>query len=445
MNINKLKDIAWVDTRATRVLAGTAFLVRSGLFRLAGRRYRSMSDICQVVRITKHGVVHDVAHRLVMRAIHEIKSTGKNFLVDSFVADTASKKIADRYSISGAGTKDLFRDVIVLKGSTPTEKGVVLLKYGQTFEAVCAIFDLKRLMERYQFVLEPCWAGYCDPAILFFLQPGNPVLVQAFTDEDYRFITEVGAPLVPIRLGPADWVNADMLRPDKSMPKKYDVVMVANWAAHKRHRVLFKALSDIHDRKLNVLLIGFPWGGRSAEDIRREARVNNNSNITYEIVESIPQDIVAHYLNQSRVFVFLSKKEGDNKALVEAMFADVPAVVYEHTIGGATSRINPMTGLLTTEQDLSKTITRVLSRELEFSPRAWALEHTGSRVSTERLNNVLKGATLSSGSSWTRDIVEKVNAPNLAYKDLAKRESFSQDLEFIRSCKLQAAYDKSVN
>ena len=53
-----------------------------------------------------------------------------------------------------------------------------------------------------------------------------------------------------------------------------------------------------------------------------------------------PAAQVADYVSQCKVFVFLSKKEGDNKALVEAMFTNVPAIVFDKTIGGAGSRIN---------------------------------------------------------------------------------------------------------
>jgi hypothetical protein len=55
--------------------------------------------------------------------------------------------------------------------------------------------------------------------------------------------------------------------------------------------------------------------------------------------------------------------------------------------------------------------------EARFSPRAWALAHTGSRNATRQLNERLRAIALAKGEPWTRDIVEKVNAPNLAYKE----------------------------
>src|SRR5690606_13772047 len=152
----------------------------------------------------------------------------------------------------GRGTFDLFRDFIVLKEARDREKGVILLKYVRTFEAVVALFDLKRLMERYTFVLEPCWAGYSDSNLLLFLTPDNPVFVQCFTQADYEWTAAVGAPFVPLRLGPADWVDADLFKPSGAR-KNYDVVMVANWARHKRHALLFDALRSVRHRAVRVL------------------------------------------------------------------------------------------------------------------------------------------------------------------------------------------------
>src|ERR1700741_1528918 len=103
-----------------------------------------------------------------------------------------------------------------------------------------------------------------------WLTPGQPVPVMCFTDEDYAFIDEVGAPFVPLHMGPADWVNADMFRPAENVQKIHDLVMVANFAHHKRHATLFRALRDVRDRDLRVLLIGFPWHGRTARHMRAE-------------------------------------------------------------------------------------------------------------------------------------------------------------------------------
>ena len=412
-----------------RLLVGLFFLARGTWFRLTGDEYRFLSDYCWIARVADVWPLTGHARGVVMAAARRLPS-GRNTLVDSYRANPASQACAELYTITGKGKHDLLRDLIVLKAATPAEKGVILLKYVRTFDAVVALFDLGRLMERYTFVLEPCWAGYWDPSLLMFLHRDNPVFVQCFTADDLAFITDIGAPFVPVKLGPADWVNADLFEPPAGQEKRYDLVMVANWAPHKRHALLFEALDAI-DRPLSVLLIGFPLAGYTADTIRQRAARIRNPGIRVEVLESLPAHEVAKYVSRARVFVFLSRKEGDNKALVEAMFADVPSIVYRDTVGGASSRVNASTGVFSSDADLSRTILDVLGRYTDFSPRAWALENTGSAVSTARLDALIASVMTAQGGTWREGLTEKTNSPNLAYRDPDVRSRFESDYAFV--------------
>ncbi|MGE0465669.1 MAG: glycosyltransferase [Steroidobacteraceae bacterium] len=355
-------------------------------------------------------------------------------MIAAYLSSSLSRRCAEKFSLAGTGPNDLFRDLIVLKAASTAEKGVILLKYARTFEAVVALLDFDRVRAHYTFVLEPCWAGYCDAPLLMHFAPGHPVVVQCFTAEDLAFVESVGPPFGPVPLGPADWVSADIFRETARPTKIYDLVMVANWGAHKRHAELFRALSRIRERHVRVLLVGFPWAGRTAADIRREASAIAGSRIEVEIVENISQVELARYLSQCKVFVFLSRKEGDNKALVEAMFADVPAIVYHRSIGGAVNRINPATGILSSDEDLADKICHMLDHHRDFSPRAWALEHTGSAIATRVVDDALRRAAAEYGGRYSCGIVEKTNTPNLAYRKPEMRAAFQADYEFITSC-----------
>lgn len=417
-----------------RWAAAVTLFLRGVFFLMLDNTYRGMNDLCWVSRVSRVGFLKHRADAVIGRMIERVRHDGKNILAESYLSDKASMACASLYSITGLGPHDIFRDLIVLKSSTSVEKGVVLLKYGRTFDAVIALFDISRLFDRYLFVLEPCWAGYCDPSILMYLTPGHPVIVQCFTEEDHRFISSIGRPFIPVRLGPADWVDTDRFDKVHTGEKIYDLVMVANWAAHKRHAQLFRALSQIADRKIRVLLIGFPWGSRTADDIRREAALAGTGAVEIDILENVPQHELARYLSQCKIFVFLSRKEGDNKALVEAMFVDLPAIVFDKTIGGARARINHSTGILASDEDLSGKILYMLGHYKEFSPREWALQHSGSSISTHVLNDLIKRTMSEAGEKFTEDIQEKTNSPNLAYKDSKNRDRFKEDYEFIRSC-----------
>ena len=418
-----------------RWLAALALLIRAATFFLLGRRYRALVDVCWVARVAPLWPFGPLADAILFRVIQRLRH-GRNTLVDAYLADSASRACAEGYSIRGqGGSRDIFRDLMILKSATPDEKGVILLKYARTFDATIALFDVARLFDRYTFVLEPCWAGYRDASLLLFLATGRPVFVQCFTREDLAFVKTIGEPFVPLPLGPADWVNADVFQPDPDAVRTHDLVMVANWAPHKRHATLFRALQSIRDRPVRVLLVGFPWAGRTAEDVRREAATFANDQISLDIVENVPHVELAALLSRCKAFVFLSKKEGDNKALVEAMFAGLPAIVYDKSIGGATSRINAATGILTSDENLAATIRDMLDRWRTFTPRTWALEHTGSERATAIVNEALKRVTLDRGGAYTIDIVEKMNAPNLAYRDEDARRRFAADYAFILSCR----------
>lgn len=430
---------SWVERAfriaAVRWIVACAFLVRASYHRRRGRLYRALVDYCWVERVSRVEPLRRLARRVVDDSIATARTAARNPIVDSYLADPASTACVALFTITGGGPHDLFRDVIVLKSPTEREKGVILLKYARTFDAMLAICDMPRLRERYTIVLEPCWAGYCDPSLLMYIAPGQPTLVQCFTADDRAFIESVGEPLVPMDLGPADWVNADLFRPPPVAHKTHDLVMVANWTRHKRHAELFRALEAIRDRDLSVLLVGFPLGDRTVDDVRREAATVGNPRVSVEFVDRVPAGDVAGLVGRCRAFVFLSRKEGDNKALVEALFVDVPAIVYAGSIGGATRRINQFTGVLTEDADLPAAIVDVLDHAERFTPRAWALAHTGSAISTRRVNDVLRRVAERDGRTYTVDIVEKTNSPNLAYRDDRDRARFAADYAFIRECR----------
>ncbi len=432
MIVARLQE-ALLETTIVRTPLEVALLSRGAALLAAGRLYRGLNDVSRAYRVSRQGLVRAPARRIVFRTIEAIRRDGRNHIVDSYRATRAAASCAALYTLAG-GPHDLFRDLIVLKRARPGEKGVILLKYMRTFDAVVSLFDLAGLMERYVFALEPCWTGYCDPSLLMYLAPGHPVVVQCFTKEDEEFVSAIGAPFVPVRLGPADWVDADLFAPPSpDTAKEHDLVMVANWASHKRHVQLFRALRAI-DRPVRVLLIGFPWGGRTADDVKREAASLSNGYVTIDVMERLPAHEVARHVGCSKVFVFLSRKEGDNKALVEAMFADVPAIVYRRTIGGASGRINPLTGVLASDDELGERIRFMLDHWREFTPRAWALEHSGSANATRMLDEALRRSVVAAGGRYTEGIVEKLNSPNLTYRDPAARAWFQADYRHILRC-----------
>ena len=114
-----------------------------------------------------------------------------------------------------------------------------------------------------------------------------------------------------------------------------------------------------------------------------------------------------------------------------------PAIVYDRSIGGARSRINRATGVLSSDEALADQIVYMLDHYAEFTPRAWALEHTGSTIATRVLDDAIRSIRMAAGARYSEPIVQKTNSPNLAYKDPGIRAKFHADYEFVLSCRRQ--------
>jgi hypothetical protein len=394
-------------------------------------KYDGLSDICWLYRVSDIAFFKKIARNYINNIVSKVKKGGRNPFINAFHLSASFIKCKNKYSIESNEKQNILRDIIILKQASTNEKGVILLKYTETFEAFIALFDTDRIFEKYYIVLEPSWAGYCDPSILMYISNKHDVVIQSFTEDDYVFITDLNINLKPIKLGPSDWVDLDQFNM-LNMEKVYDLIMIANWAYHKKHVELLKALHNL-DRKLYVLLVGFEWGGRKKEDIEKEIIKRKIKSVQIDIVENLSHAEIVIALNKSKVKVFLTKKEGDNKAVVEALFCNVPILVYENTIGGAKNKVNKATGMFTSYAELSDNIDYMVSNYTKFSPREWAKKNTGYLITTRRLNHFIKDIAKANGETYSNDIEPKINSPNLLYKNEEIRPKFRVDYDFIKS------------
>jgi glycosyltransferase involved in cell wall biosynthesis len=311
------------------------------------------------------------------------------------------------------------------------EKGVLVVTYNYLFRAFHSLFKTEELRRYYSVVLEPSDPHIEDPGYSLYggwsvvLQAGNPVVRTG--------LRMLGEFFDAVPLSSSDWTDSDTFRPMPNPTKAYDLIMVADWSRNKQHLWLFKALAQIR-RPLKVVLVGAPWE-RRREAVLAEARKCGVSD-QIEIYERVKPEEVNRLLNLSRVSLLLSRKEGGNRALYEAMFADVPSLVYRNCQGLDQSCINEQTGVLVDEDGLPDAIMDVLTGGARFSPRAWALEHTGYARSTRILNEKLKELSLARGEPWTTDIAPKVNRPDPCYKvdqDAARlRRTLDHLAQFLR-------------
>ncbi len=291
------------------------------------------------------------------------------------------------------------------------EKGVLFVMVSDMFRHLHAGMDLPRLMRDYTLVFEPSWSGYCHPNMLEYTRWDEDIFILAAEQYDNGFLKRLRSNLIPVDLGPCDWVDPRVAEPYLNNPKEFDVFMNSNWGAWKRHHVLFRMLRKAK-RRYKVQLLGVPQDGKTKQDVERLARYYGVlDQLTF--IDNIPYEQVMDRTCRSRVSILLSLKEGSNRAISEGIFCNLPVVVLQSHVGGIRKNVVPETGLLAEESKLEEAIETLLAANLQ--PRAWGLEHVSCFRSSEKLNSVLREHALKKGQPWTRDIAGRSNSPESKY------------------------------
>ena len=136
-------------------------------------------------------------------------------------------------------------NLIILKTprSETGERGCMLLKYSHTFEQLPALFTLPQLTHEYRIVLEPSWFRNSEASLFLYAGSDADVVMQSSETDDREFLRKLGANLVPIPIGAADWIDPECFAPSPESERRFDVVMVASWSRIKRHKTLLRDCS----------------------------------------------------------------------------------------------------------------------------------------------------------------------------------------------------------
>ncbi len=301
-------------------------------------------------------------------------------------------------------------------GERVLEKGVYILKYTHQIESFRRSIDMEAFLDHYTLVLEPSWTGYSNLEFLAYTRYARHeiVMLSPFVG-DREFLHELNLNLVPIELGPGDWVDPRVFRPLDDEAKRYDAVMIARWDDTKRHDLLLSALRNIADSRFRVALVAM----NLKQDRHREgilqtiAKSGLGSQI--EILEDLTPEEVNCVFNQSKVNVLLSSQEGGNRALFEGFFAGIPGLAFRNHIGVRTEHFRPETGRLIERSYLAQELLFFREHWREFNPRPWALANISPEISTQRLNAFLRERSVIRGERWTADLLMKCNRPSLCY------------------------------
>jgi glycosyltransferase involved in cell wall biosynthesis len=323
--------------------------------------------------------------------------------------------------------------LMVLKRARPREKGVLVLNYPYVYDLFTRLFDVARVQERYSIVLEIAWSGVCDLDVLQFGLSEDPIFVETLEPRNHRFLQALGRPFVPVPVSNNSWVDHRVFRPLCDAKKEADVCMIAAWAAYKRHGAFFRALRAARrrGRRLRTVLLGYPMD-RTRDAIYAQAK-------HYDVADQIeihewlsPAEVNVH-LNRVKVHVLWSRREGAPRAIIEALFANVPVIVRSgFNYGFPYPYINVHTGHFVDEPDLPDKLVAMVDAHDTYSPRAWAMEHMTPRRNTSILNDVIKAHTVAAGAPWTEDLVAKVSELNgLRYWDADDAVRFRDDYDYL--------------
>jgi glycosyltransferase involved in cell wall biosynthesis len=394
----------------TVVYSGLLFLVLIGLSqRLFGRRAIAATVFSQVHRTTKS---------------QWMKKIAESYIFANRDAVSVDPEHSHRPDIS----RSFGNRLMVLKAPTPGgEKGVLLVMFSGMIQRLHSSMNLPKLLQDYTLVLEPSWSGYCTPELLSFTRFSEQIFVLAAEENDFDFLRRLGSNLIPINLGPCDWVDPRVAIPYLGNPKQFDIIMNSNWAAWKRHHALFRMLARAK-HKYKVVLIGAKLEGRTASDIEGLASYFGvREQIT--ILEQLPYEQVMDVTCRAKVSILLSLKEGSNRAIAESMFCNVPAIVLSNHVGGIKKNIVPLTGVLADEQHLESSIAELINSFLR--PRDWAIENISCFISSDELNAQLRKNALNSGKPWTQDIAGRSSSPESKYileVDKERLRPFNEEL-----------------
>ena len=342
---------------------------------------------------------------------------------------------AGRHRTSTTPTRILGARALVIKRWKPGERGVLVVDYSYVFPLMLGLFDLARVTERYTVVLEPSWAGASNPDILLFSETSSPVHVQTIEPRDRDFLNALETNLRVVPLAANWWVDPRR-SPPPGVDRDIDVIMVAAWADIKRHWRVFRALGELKRRghELKVALVGYRYD-RTRQDIEALA-AHFGILDQVQTYERIPQDEVSGLLARSKVHVLWSRRECANRAIVEAMLADVPVIVREGlTFGFRYPYINEHTGRFVPERQLGDAILEMLEARGSYQPRRWVLQHMTCERATSLLEEHLRDASLAAGQPWTEGLVVKTSTLDTQrYFNPEDSTRFERDYQYLEAC-----------
>lgn len=300
--------------------------------------------------------------------------------------------------------------ITVLKKPKGEEKGALIINYSYYFPLFLRFFDVEKVAESFNIILEPSWAGFCEENILAYTLVNAPIFLQVYEKRDKYFIEQLNSNLIPLEVGPSWFINHNNFIPPTSGERDIDILMVAAWAKFKRHGAFFKAISTLvkSSPNLQITLVGYPVDMAKEQIIELAALNGIEKNVT--IFEWITPQEVSELQKRAKVNVLWSKFEGNNRAIIEGMFCGTPVIMRKgHNYGEQYDFINSFTGYFADERNLKDVYQKIISRKDEMDPNLYVMQNRNCIVGTEIMSNVIKDYEITHHRPWSSNLDIKVN------------------------------------
>lgn len=371
--------------------------------------------------ILKNSSSTEIGTSLILKARRiDSNQDADKFIKNIIEADTSvfMKLLKQNYAISN---ESLSQRVLILKvpkllDKKVIEKGAIVIKFTETFPMFYRSLNVKALANYFNIILEPSWVGYSVPEIIIWqsLAPIKVFIMCPYKD-DYDFILSLQNNLIPLKLGPSDWVNPNTFYKMRKTQKIYDAIYVANNDPIKRVERYIKAVVRIRKKipKYRAALVLAGHGNAKKEIMGVLRLYGDSARISYFTNMTQPQ--LNLIFNQSKVNLLVSLREGSNKGLAEGLFSGTPGLLISENAGGNHVHMNQFTGRTVPDKELENTMLWFYDNYQKFTPDSWVRENMEPSISAKKLSESIKPFELAEGRQWTTDLHAKVNTPELAY------------------------------
>jgi glycosyltransferase involved in cell wall biosynthesis len=299
--------------------------------------------------------------------------------------------------------RDVPKAILLKPPVSDREKGVLHIPFEEQWLRLFRSGQAGAIARRYDLLLGPSWSPPPESGLLLALRlwPGRLYTLLSNFDDEER-MRSLSDRLVPVPLLASSWVNPAVFEPCLGMSRDYDIVMLANFAAFKRHWLFFHVLRRL-PRSYRVLLLGVPLGQRKEDALRAEARGFGVED-RFDLVVRPTRAQIAEGLCRSRISLVFSRGEGSCIAVAESLLADTPVGLFHDARIGSRVFLNARTGRLLRRHRLAQQVQQFVEESSWYRPRSWALEHISCLRSHEVLGEVFRNEARRQGLPWTRDL-----------------------------------------